>query len=137
MKPTTKTCVLPCLALVALAAAVLAVKGAEQRPHSRAEFMRTKLEYSKKALEGLTLEDYDAIAKSARSLRLLSQGAEWEVPIIPNATDYVSLTREFQEIADEMALKANQKNLDGATLAYVRLTMNCVRCHKYVRGITK
>jgi hypothetical protein len=137
MKPTTKMCVLPCLAVLALSAAVLAVQGAEQRPHSRAEFMRTKLEYSKKALEGLILEDYDAIAKSAKALRLLSQAAEWEVPTIPNATDYVYLTREFQRLTDEMAQKASQKNIDGATLAYLRLTMNCVSCHKYVRDLTK
>ena len=90
MKPTTKRCVLSCLAVLALSAVVLAVRGEEQRPHSRAEFMRTKLEYSKKALEGLTLEDYDTIAKSAKALRLLSQAAEWEVPTIPNATDYVT-----------------------------------------------
>jgi hypothetical protein len=137
MKPTTKTWVLPCLALIALATAVLAARGAEQKRRTRAEFMRTKLEYSKQALEGLTLENYDAIAKSAKALRLLSQAAEWEVPTIPNATDYVSFTREFQLLTDEMALKASQKNIDGATLAYLRLTMNCVNCHKYVRGITK
>jgi hypothetical protein len=137
MKPTTKTCV-PCLlAVLALAAGVLAVRGAEQKARSRAEFMRSKLEFSKKALEGLTLEDYDTIAKSAKALRLLSQAAEWEVPTIPNATDYVSYTREFQVLTDEMALKASQKNIDGATLAYLRLTMNCVNCHKYVRSITK
>jgi hypothetical protein len=137
MKPTTMRCVLPCLAVLALFAAVLAVQGAQQQPRSRAEFMRTKLEYSKKALEGLTLEDYDAIAKSAKALRLLSQAAEWEVPTIPNATDYVYLTREFQQLTEEMSEKARQKNLDGALLAYVRLTMNCVKCHKYVRDITK
>jgi hypothetical protein len=139
MKPTTKRWALPCLALLALAAGVLAARGAEQRQQkrSRAEFMRTKLEYSKQALEGLTLENYDTIAKSAKALRLLSQAAEWEVPTIPNATDYVALTREFQLLTDEMALKANEKNIDGATLAYLRLTMNCVNCHKYVRGITK
>jgi hypothetical protein len=137
MKPTTKTCVPLCLAVLALAAAVLSVQGAEQPARSRAEFMRSKLEYSKKVLEGLTLEDYDAIAKSAKALRLLSQAAEWEVPTIPNATDYVSYTREFQLLTDEMAHKAGQKNIDGATLAYLRLTMNCVNCHKYVRSITK
>ncbi len=137
MKPTTKKGVLPCLALLALSGAILTVQGAQQRPHSRAEFMRTKLEYSKKALEGLTLEDYDAIAKSAKALRLLSEAAEWEVPTIPNATDYVYLTREFQRLCDDMAQKARQKNVDGATLAYLSLTMNCVNCHKYVRGIAK
>jgi hypothetical protein len=137
MKPTTKKCVLPCLTLLALSWAMLAVQGAQQRKRTRAEFMRTKLEYSKKALEGITLEDFDAIARSAKALRLLSEAAEWEVPTIPNATDYVSLTREFQRLCDEMAQKARQKNLDGATLSYLSLTMNCVNCHKYVRGISK
>jgi hypothetical protein len=125
------------LALLALGATVVAEQGKEQRPRSRAEFMRTKLEYSKKALEGLTLEDFDTIAKSARALRLLSQAAEWEVPTIPNATDYVALTREFQLLTDEMAKKAREKNIDGATLAYLRLTMNCVSCHKYVREVAR
>ena len=55
----------------------------------------------------------------------------------PNATDYIAFTTEFQRLADEMALKAKEKNLDGATLAYLRLTMNCVNCHKYVRQTTK
>jgi hypothetical protein len=99
--------------------------------------MRTKLEYSQKALEGLTLENYDTIATSARALRLLSQAAEWEVPTIPSAPDYVTYTREFQLLTDEMAAKAREKNIDGATLAYLRLTMNCVNCHKYVRAVSR
>ena len=137
MNSTRAKLVLSGLTVFAVAALVMAVRGAEQRPRSRAEFMRTKLEYSKQALAGLTLEDFDAIAKSARALRLLSQAAEWEVPTIPNATDYVALTREFQLMTDEMANKAREKNIDGATLAYLRLTMNCVNCHKYVRLIAK
>ena len=36
-----------------------------------------------------------------------------------------------------MQAKAKAKNLDGATLAYVRLTMNCIECHKYVRDHKK
>jgi hypothetical protein len=107
-----------------------------QQPRSRAEFMRTKLEHSKRALEGLTLENYGAIVESARALRRLSQAAEWEVPIIPNAVDYVAYTGEFQRLTDEMSRKAQEKNIDGATLAYMRLTMNCVSCHKYVRGLS-
>jgi hypothetical protein len=137
MNATVMKCVLPGLALFALAATGVAVQGEQQRQHSRAEFMRTKLEYAKKALEGLTLEDFDTVAKSARALRLLSQGAEWEVPTIPNATNYVVYTREFQLLTDEMANKAREKNIDGATLAYLRLTMNCVNCHKYVREVSK
>jgi hypothetical protein len=122
---------------LALAAAAWAAQEGAQRPHSRAEFMRIKLEYSKKVLEGLTLEDYAAISKSAKALKRLSEAAEWEVPTIPNAPDYMIFTTEFQRLTEEMDRKAKDKNIDGATLAYLRLTMNCVTCHKYVRQATK
>ena len=126
-----------CAVLLAFFAVVLAVAGGEQRPTSRAEFMRMKLEFSKNVLEGLTLENYDAISKNAKALKRLSEAAEWEVPTIPNATDYVAFTSEFQRHTDELVQKAKDKNIDGATLAYLRLTMNCVKCHKYVREIPK
>lgn len=122
------------LAGIALAATFLAARGQEQpRPRTRAEFMRLKLEYSKLVLEGLTLENYATIVKNAQALKKLSEAAEWEVPTIPNAGEYVVFTTEFQRLADELARKGREKNMDGATLAYLRLTMNCVNCHKYVR----
>ena len=34
-----------------------------------------------------------------------------------------------------MTEAARKKNLDGAVLAYVDLTMKCINCHKYVRGV--
>ena len=108
-----------------------------QTPPTRREFMRTKLESSRKILEGLTLEDYDLIAKGAKELKALSRAAEWEVPTIPNADDYVVYTGEFQRLADELSRKAREKNLDGATLAYFRLTTSCVNCHKYVRSVAR
>ena len=99
--------------------------------------MRQKLEFSKNVLEGLSLEQYPMIEKNAKSLKLLSEAAEWEVPMIPNATDYVALTSEFQRYADDLIKNARQSNIDGATLAYLKLTMNCVQCHKYVRFASK
>jgi cytochrome c556 len=118
---------------LALVAGTGLLRGQDQASPKRTVFMRQKLEFSKKVLEGLTVEDYDTIAKNARALRLLSQAAEWEVPTIPSATDYIAYTNEFQRYTDELALRARQKNLDGATLAYLKLTMNCIHCHKYVR----
>jgi len=120
-----------------IAAALVAGKApapaAQQPQRTRAEFMRQKLEFSKNLLEGLAMENYETIAKSAKALRLLSQAAEWEVPTIPNATDYVAFTTDFQRIADDLSKQAKAKNIDGATIAYVKLTMNCVECHKFVR----
>lgn len=121
------------LLVCVLAGLAWSTRSAAQPKPTRADFMRQKLEFSKKALEGLTLENYDAIATNARALKLLSQAAEWEVPTIPNANEYISLTTEFQKAADDMRQKAKEKNLDGATLAYLRLTMTCVNCHRFVR----
>jgi hypothetical protein len=137
MNATTRRGILFSLVGLALAAAAWAAQEGAQRPHSRAEFMRIKLEYSKKVLEGLTLEDYPAISKNAKALKRLSEAAEWEVPTIPSASDYMIFTTEFQRLTEEMDRKAKEKNIDGATLAYLRLTMNCVTCHKYVRQATK
>jgi len=121
---------------LALAAAAAAQEG-QPRTRSRAEFMRLKLEHSKKVLEGLTLENFETVSTSAKALKRLSQAAEWEVPTIPDVSDYIVFTTEFQRLADEMDRKAKDKNVDGATLAYLRLTMNCVNCHKYVRQAAK
>ena len=40
----------------------------------------------------------------------------------------------FRRQANALTKAAQEKNLDAATLAYVRLTMSCVDCHKFVRG---
>jgi hypothetical protein len=137
MNPSNRKRIVLGLAGLALAASFLAARGQEQRTRSRAEFMQMKLEFSKKVLEGLTMENYETIVKNARALKTLSEAAEWEVPTIPNAGEYIVFTTEFQRLADELAKKAREKNMDGATLAYLRLTMNCVNCHKYVRQMAK
>jgi len=93
-------------------------------------FMRQKLEHSQRILEGLTLEDYSMVAKHAGALKELSKDARWRVS--PNI-NYLRMSAEFQDLADELATKAKQRNLDGASLAYVRLTLNCVKCHEYAR----
>ena len=132
MRPVVTAAV---LALVSLpfVPALSTGRASQQKKQNRSEFMRRKLEFSKNVLEGLSLEQYPMIEKNAKALKVLSQAAEWEVPMIPNATDYVALTSEFQRFTDDLVKAAKQGNIDGATLAYVKLTMNCVQCHKYVR----
>jgi hypothetical protein len=36
-----------------------------------------------------------------------------------------------------MAAKARDRNLDGATLAYLDLSMSCVKCHQAIRDRRK
>lgn len=139
MKTTLARLLILVLAGLAMTIAVrtttMANPPAQQR--TRAEFMRQKLDFSKEVLEGLTLEQYATISKAGKALRKLSEAAEWEVPTIPNATDYVMLTTEFQRQCDDLVKQAKDKNVDGATIAYFKLTTTCVQCHKFVRNTPK
>lgn len=94
------------------------------------DFMRVKLEHSKKVLEGLTTDDFDLIAKNAQAMSLLSLDATWQVLQTP---EYAQRSADFRRTADALNEAAKKKNLDGAALAYVELTMKCISCHQYVR----
>ena len=96
------------------------------------QFMRKKLDHSQKLLEAVVIEDFDAISTESQKLSLLSQEASWKVL---QTEDYVQHSKEFRRAADAITQAARKKNLDGAALAYVDLTMKCVNCHKYVRGV--
>jgi hypothetical protein len=118
------------VALVVAVVGGLASHGLAQLRSRLSGFMRPKLDHSKHVLEGIALGDFDLIAKNARAMKELSEAAEWRVT--PDIT-YLGYSREFQRLADELVQQAKEKDIDGATLAYVQLTLNCVNCHKLVR----
>ncbi len=97
-------------------------------------FMRIKLKRAQAVVEGLALERYDLIAKSAQDLILMSNESNWRVF---QTEEYLDLSQEFQASAGRLQKAADEKNLDGATLAYFEVTMQCVRCHKYTRKAGK
>ena len=111
---------------------LLAIPGDAQEPDMVAVFMRAKLEHSKKVLEGLAVEDFDLIAKNAQKLSLLSLAEDWQVLETP---EYAQHSMEFRRSADALTEAARKKNLDGAALQYVDVTLKCVNCHKYVRKV--
>ena len=92
--------------------------------------MAQKLKHSQDLIAALAVEDFDRIADNARSLRKLDLETLWKVS--PNL-NYVKYSAELAVIADELARCAKDRDLNGATLAYVRMTINCVDCHKFVR----
>jgi cytochrome c556 len=98
---------------------------------SRAELMKQKLQASEKILEGLALEDYDVILQQAQRVSLLTLEESWNVL---QTVDYRRESEEFRRAVDAVSAAAKQKNLDGAALAYMQMTLNCVRCHKYLRS---
>lgn len=96
------------------------------------EFMRAKLTHAQKVLEGLTTEDFDTIVKNSQQMSLLSQAENWQVL---QTVEYRDRSNEFRRSVDALTEAAREKNLEGAALAYVDVTMKCVNCHKYVRKV--
>jgi cytochrome c556 len=102
-----------------------------KRNRAAKEFMRDKLELSQRVLEGLATEDYDLIIAKGTRLSAMSKEVDWRVFENP---DYDQQSATFRRQVDSLVKAAKDKNLDAATLAYVRMTMSCVDCHKLVRG---
>jgi hypothetical protein len=127
--PTVVTSVLACL--LGLFVAGNAQEPPAVRPDVVGEFMRAKLRHSQDVLEGLTLEDFDKIARGAQELALASQASSWQVL---QTEDYARQSTEFRRSCDSLRSAAKAGNLDGAALAWMEVTMKCVQCHKYVRG---
>jgi hypothetical protein len=108
------------------------VQQPKEPPGKLAELMHRKLENSQKVLEGIALNDHEKIGKHGEELIAISKATEWKVVKTPQ---YELHSNEFRRIADQLVRAAKDKNLDGATLAYLDLTLSCVKCHKYVREV--
>lgn len=96
------------------------------------ELMRKKLEHAQKVLEGIALNNFDLILNHADALMQLTKEIEWQAIKTPR---YEVQSNEFRRAVENLQEKATQKNLDGAALGYVELTLSCVKCHKYVREV--
>jgi cytochrome c556 len=115
----------------AISVSLTTIQG-EQEGKPVETFMRAKLAHSQSILEGLAVENYDQIAKSAQALTLLSQEADWKVL---QTAEYAHQSELFRRNTKALTEAARKHNLDGATLAYVQVTLNCVECHKHVRSV--
>ena len=99
---------------------------------NEAQVMQVKLKRSQALLEALAKEDFKAIEESAASLVRISKATEFLRAY--KTEEYEFQARVFQRSAEALAEKAKAKNIDGATLAYLDLTMSCVACHNHFRG---
>lgn len=97
---------------------------------AEAKLMAQKLQHAQKLLDGLTTNDFDKIGKAAEELMLISKAAEFSAL---KTRQYELHTNSFREALTTISKKAKEKNLDGATLAYVDMTLTCVRCHQHTR----
>lgn len=96
------------------------------------KFMHQKLSLSQDVLEGLVTEDFEKIQKNAAAMLVLSKAEEWQVS---NDMLYRQHSHEFQRVLKQMEKSAKDKSIDGSSLAFVQMTMNCIECHRFVRDI--
>jgi len=140
--------ILACSALIFALGAVSAAQGPGPQKNQKAEAkaaprddsaqqrkviqeaMANKLKSTHDVVTALSVEDFALLADSAQRLKQIGQNVLFKVS--PNLT-YVKYSAEFATLADELARRAQEKDINGATLSYIRLTINCVECHKFCR----
>jgi hypothetical protein len=104
--------------------------GPQRPPTSHQLLMRDKLVYSNKGLEGLSMADYGKIAEAGNMLGVIARAAVMQ----SNPTEqYLQMNKNFQEQARDLERHAKEKNLDAASMDYMRITLTCVQCHNYIR----
>lgn len=92
--------------------------------------MQRKLTHSQRVLEGLAMNDFGKIGSGADGLLECAKDVTWKI----NETEkYLLHTNEFIRRAEALKKAAKDKNTDAAALAYVDLTLTCVRCHQHIR----
>jgi hypothetical protein len=94
--------------------------------------MVDKLRHAKLLLEAIALSNYGKIQHEAEELIQLSRTAEWMIHKTPR---YEMHSNEFRRAAEVMIAKAKQRNIDGVALAYVEMTLSCVKCHQHTREL--
>lgn len=105
-------------------------KAPPKKVESKSDIMKKKLIQSQKLLEGLALQDFDKIGSAADELALLRKEAAW---MIIKSKEYEIFSWDFSRQIEAAKRAAKAKNVDAAALAYVDMTLTCVKCHKYVR----
>jgi len=93
-------------------------------------WMKQKLTYSQNMLNALAMEDYELLSKNAAAMKGLGT-IEYFVRQKPEG--YRTHLKTFQFSVEELLRNAEEKNLDGATLAFTQMTISCVNCHKQLR----
>ncbi len=103
---------------------------AEPKKTTRQSFMEGKLTISQEILQGVVLSDFKLIEKGGIGLNLLTLGEEW---VLNDSKEYNRMSEDLRRISKQLVKAARDKNGEAATLAYQRMTLNCVECHQALR----
>jgi cytochrome c556 len=121
------------LLLLIVAALAFCWPSAADEPAQSAKqvsLMRQKLAHAEKILEGISVADFQLVARHAGELNELTMPQKSGQP---DTTAYKTHLQVFRFATNELERNAAEKNLDAASLAYVQMTLSCVNCHKFLR----
>ena len=105
-------------------------KAEESEERSMSVWMEKKLAYSQSIFKGLSQGDFATIEASARQMQALSRVEGF---VRRRNPDYANHLTAFEYINREIIRQAEKENIEGATLAFNQLTINCVKCHQSLR----
>jgi hypothetical protein len=91
--------------------------------------MRAKLEQSQGLLAALVTSNWNDLQRRSEELARLTRDPAWAVMIAPQ---YASHAAAFLRAVEDLAQAAQRRDGESAPLAYVSLTLTCVRCHQAV-----
>jgi hypothetical protein len=92
--------------------------------------MQKKLKSAQLVLDGIVTADSKKSASGAEELIKLANSTTWPLILSPQ---YDVHNADFIRSAKKLVKAATDKNTEGAALAYVEMTLSCVRCHQFVR----
>lgn len=101
-------------------------------PDKVKKLMHKKLEHAQRLMAALVLNNVDQVGQHAADLGQLSKEAEWMIFKTPQ---YVMNSDDFRRSAEKLVRQSKEKDLEGAKLTYLELTMTCFHCHRYVRDV--
>lgn len=110
--------------------ATSAVAEGKEQAREPSFWMKQKLVFSQNILNGLAQENYELIQENAMGMKGLNT---LEYFIRQKPEGYRTQLKTFEFSVNELARNAEEKNLDGATLAFTQMTISCVNCHKELR----
>lgn len=112
---------------LSLGLAWLAASQTEREAKPSQEIMWKKLDLSHEALDAIALEDFEALEAYASDMVTLSLAGELN---ISDTESYRAQSRQFREAALALGRAARERKADAAALAYVDMTLRCIRCHR-------
>ncbi len=107
---------------------------ADDRP---ANWMKQKLEMSQNILAGLTKGDFKSVETNALQMNVVNFLEKEVAQDQPYYKEYSRQLNAFETANRELLRQASAKNIEGATLAYMQLTISCVQCHRIIRDAKK